>query len=264
MFVAWQQEISNPAQSETIFQQAPAIYAAEYTGGTWKAAGTGAETGFGISGNPDIALAPKLTANGSHLILAWSDESLDPAGTDTHLFVRTWNGSSFVETLPGQASGEGVAQSSSGLDGLSVALDPNGNPFAAWADLGDGSPTLRVIGTPTTPANVLVVNSSQSLQTILNGANAGAGDVIYLAAGKYTGTITIGSANAGVTIVGEPGLGAVINGSVTVTGANVTLQGVTIAGAVTASGSGFALRESAQTAGSLTLTAPTNWSSTAG
>ena len=228
------------------------IYAAKLTGGAWTPAGTGAETGFGVSNNPDIGLAPKLAANGSHLMLAWSDESIDPATTDTHLYVRTWNGTAFAEALPGQASLRGVAQSSAGLDSLSVTLDPNGNPFAAWADLGAG--TLRVIGTPTTPANVLVVNPGQSLQTVLAGANAGAGDVIYLTNGSYTGNVTIGAANAGVTIEAEPGLGVTINGTVTVTGANVTLQGLTINGAINASGSNFAFRGGAQTSGALTLT----------
>ena len=60
LFVAWQQYITNPAQAETIFQQAPVIYAADYTGTAWQAAGTGAESGFGVSANPDISLAPKL------------------------------------------------------------------------------------------------------------------------------------------------------------------------------------------------------------
>ncbi len=134
-----------------------------------------------------------------------------------------------------------------------MTLDPHGNPFAAWSDPGDGVATLRVIGTPTTPAHVTVVSAGSSLQTVLNGANAGTGDVIYLAAGTYIGNVTIGAANDGVTIVGQPGLGATLDGTVTVTGTNVTLQGVTIAGSITASGSGFALRESRQTSGLLTL-----------
>jgi Ca2+-binding RTX toxin-like protein len=254
LFAAWQQYITNPAQSETIFQQAPVIYAADYTNGAWQPAGTGAETGFGVSANPGISLAPRLASNGSQLVLAWSDEFIDSAGTDTHLYVSTWNGTSFAQALPGQASGEGVAQSSAGLGDLSLTLDPNGNPFAAWSDPGDGLAALQVIGTPTTPANIMVVNSGTSLQAVLNGANAGAGDVIYLTAGNYVGAITIGATNAGVTIVGQPGLGAILQGAVTVTGGNVTLQDVTIAGNVNASGSGFALRESAQTGGTLTLT----------
>ena len=68
LFVAWQQYITNPAQSETIFEQAPVIYAAEYTSGAWQPAGTGAETGFGVSGDGHISLAPQLVSNGSHLM----------------------------------------------------------------------------------------------------------------------------------------------------------------------------------------------------
>ena len=253
LFVAWQQYITNPAQSETIFDQAPVIYAAEYTDGAWQPAGTGAETGFGVSGDGHISLAPQLVSNGTQLMLAWSDDFIDANSTDTHLYTLNWNGTSFAQVLPGQASGEGVAQSSAALGDLSVALDPNGNPFAAWADPGDGLTTIRVIGTPVTPASLTVVSVGTTLQTVLDGANAGAGDVIYLEAGSYGGSVTIGPANDGVTIVGQPGLGAVLDGSVTVTGSDVTLQGVTIAGSINASGTGFALRESAQTSGSLTL-----------
>ncbi|HTW68745.1 MAG TPA: right-handed parallel beta-helix repeat-containing protein, partial [Acetobacteraceae bacterium] len=251
MFVAWQQYITNPAQSETIFQQAPAIYTAEYTGGAWQPAGTGAETGFGVSDNANMSLAPKLASNGTQLILAWSNEWAEGDGTDTDLYVLTWNGTAFAAALPGQASGQGVAQSTGGLVDLSITLDPNGNPFAAWADLGDGAPALRVIGTPTTPAMVTVVTPS-TLSAALNGPNAGSGDVIFLSAGSY-GAITLGSSNNGLTIVGQPGLGAVINGTVIVTGNEITLEGVTIAGSITASGTGFALRESKQTSGTLTL-----------
>jgi Ca2+-binding RTX toxin-like protein len=253
LFAAWQQYVTNPAQALTIFQQAPVIYAADYTGGTWQAAGTGALTGFGVSGNPDIATTPKLSANGGQLLLAWSDAFVD-GGVDTHLYVKTWNGTSFAEKLPSQASGEGVARSTEGLDGLSLTVDPNGDPFAVWIDPGQTAAGLQVIGTPSLPAAVTVVASGASLQTVLAGANAGAGDVIYLRAGTYAGAVTIGPANAGVTIVGEPGLGAHLAGTLTITGANVTLQGVTVVGAINASGAGFVLRDSMQTTGTLTLT----------
>ena len=189
------------------------IYAAEYTGSAWQPAGTGAETGFGVSANPDISLAPKLASNGTQLMLAWSDDFIDGANTDTHLYVRTWNGTSFAESLPGQATGEGVAQSSAGLDDLSLTLDPNGNAFAAWADPGDAMAALAGDRHANEPAHITIVSSGTSLQSVLNGANAGAGDVIYLTAGTYSGAITIGAANDGVTIVGQPGLGATINGA---------------------------------------------------
>ena len=262
LFAAWRQYISNPAQSETIFQQAPVIYAAEYAGTAWQPAGTGAETGFGVSGNPDVALAPKLASNGTQLMLAWSDEFIDSSGInsfltnispDSHLYVLTWNGSAFAQAQPGQASGEGVAQSDGGLDELSLTLDPNGNPFAAWADAGDALPALRVMGT-LSPSSAVTVATPSTLAGLLSGPNAGDGDVIYLTAGSYSGAIALSSANAGVTLVGQPGLGAVLDGSVTVGGVNVTLQGVTVSGDISASGSGFALRESQLTSGTLTLT----------
>ena len=125
LFVAWQQNVTNPAQSETIFQQAPVIYAAEWNGLAWQPAGAGAESGFGLSGTADIALAPKLASNGTQLMLAWSDDYLNSSGVDTHLYVLSWNGTRFVQSLPGQASGEGVAQSSSGLDNISFGTRPN-------------------------------------------------------------------------------------------------------------------------------------------
>ncbi len=260
LFAAWQQYINSPTQSltpstfpasQTVFEQAPVIYAAEYNAGTWQPAGTGAETGFGVSNNADISLAPQLASDGVHLILAWSDESLVAAGTSTHLFVATWNGSAFVPAQPGQASGLGIAQSTSGLDNLSLTLDPNGNPFAAWADFGDSGATLRVIGTPTTPSAVTVVSSEAALQTALSSAVSGS--VIYLAAGTYAGSLTLGTNDNNVTLVGQPGLGAVIQGSVVINGSNVTLQGLTIAGNITGFGSGFALRSSMQSSGTLTL-----------
>ena len=195
-------------------------------------------------------------------MLAWSDEFIDSteingilssASPDSHLYVLTWNGTAFAQALPGEASGEGIAQSDGGLDDLSLALDPNGNPFAAWSDPGDGLPALRVMGT-LTPLSAVTVATPATLAGLLSGPDAGNGDVIYLTAGSYSGAIALSSANAGLTLVGQPGLGAVLNGAVTVSGANVTLQGVTVSGTISASGSGFALRESQQTSGALTLT----------
>ena len=67
------------------------IYAAEYTCGAWQPAGTGAESGFGVSGDGS-RWRRSWRRTGRHLMLAWSDELIDGASTDTHLYVRTWNG----------------------------------------------------------------------------------------------------------------------------------------------------------------------------
>ena len=251
LFVAWQQYITDPDIADPVYDSAPSIYAAQYSGGAWSAAGAGADTGFGVSANASINTHPVLASDNGTLVLGWSNASITDTTATTHLYIRQWNGSAFVEELPGQATGDGVASGQSPLEDLALAVDSNGNAFASWIDRGTAAPGLHVAGTPAAPNHLMVADATHSVQSLL--ATAVSGDVIYVTNAAVTGALTLGAANAGVTLVGQTGGGAVIGGLLTVTGNGITIQGLTLAAGATLSGTGDTLEMATMSGGALNV-----------
>ena len=251
LFVAWQQYLTDPNSTGTIYDQAPVIYAARYTGGAWSAAGAGAETGFGVSANSSINQTPVLASDNGVLVLGWSNSGIGDTSGTTHLYVRQWNGTAFAETLPGQATADGVVSGQSPLEALHLAVDPNGHAFASWIDRGTSAPGLHVAGTPVSAGHVLVADATHSVQSLL--ATAVSGDVIYVTTQASTFGLTLTAANNGVTLVGQNGGGAVINGLVTISGSQITLQGLTVTGGVTLGGAGDTLDAVRVSGGTVTI-----------
>ncbi len=251
LFVAWQQYLTDPNSTGTIYDQAPVIYAAEYTAGAWSAAGAGAESGFGVSANSSINQTPVLASDNGTLVLGWSNSSIGDTSATTHLYVRQWNGTAFAETLPGQATADGVVSGQSPLEALHLAVDPNGLAFASWIDRGTATPGLHVAGTPTAAGHVLVADATHSVQSLL--ATAVSGDVIYVSNQASTSGLSLTAANNGVTLVGQNGGGAVIHGLVTITGSQITLQGLTVTGGITIGGAGDTLDAVRVSGGTVTV-----------
>jgi uncharacterized protein YegL len=97
----------------------------------WEELGSGSATEGGISDNiglsnaPSISLAPDGTA-----YIAWQD---DTSG-DSEIYVKKWNGSSWVEVGSGSASSGGVSNNDGESETPSIAIAPDGSPYVAWMD----------------------------------------------------------------------------------------------------------------------------------
>ena len=96
LFAAWQDNASGIDQ----------IYAAMFNGSAWAPAGDRrAISGGGVSASRGPATQPVLSANGGQLYLAWIDNEFPSApGNAAAIYVKSWNGSAFVEQVPGDAS----------------------------------------------------------------------------------------------------------------------------------------------------------------
>jgi hypothetical protein len=99
------------------------IYVRRWDGNAWVAVGPGSASQGGISDNPGLSRWPSIAiAPDSTPYIAWEDEN--------GIYIRRWNGAVWEEVGAGSASGGGIA----GGDGsnVSLAIGPDGVPYAAW------------------------------------------------------------------------------------------------------------------------------------
>jgi parallel beta-helix repeat protein len=255
LFVAWQDDTSGISE----------IYARRFTGGAWTAAGFEADVRGGVS-NPDRAAVdrgasqPKLAAGGGRLELLWLDERRErKTGHFTVIYAKQWNGSQFVEELPGDARFHGISQTGGAALGLALAVDGAGQPFVAWADEASDVAEIFFRGNTFAVGTVYYVNDDsracdgfttalgndandgrtpatpkRTLQAVLNAYDLNPGDVILVDAGNYSGAVAIGAGDDGVLVLGT--MGTVVAGGVTLS-AGAVLQGLELRGGVTLAGS---------------------------
>ncbi|MBW1683300.1 MAG: hypothetical protein JRJ83_18145, partial [Deltaproteobacteria bacterium] len=208
LFVAWEQQTS----SVTFDRE---IYAARYdhVAGTWSEAGTGAWSGGGVSMSPDAAVKPK------------------GAVRQTALYAKVWDGTGFQEEVPGDASGQGIGETRSEALDVSVSVDSSGHPYVAWSEAGQGTSEIFVRGNSFDVARVFQAADATALQGLLDSEDLGTGDVVVVGPGTFAGDVIVGAGDAGVLVVGSPGLGTILTGSVTVQNApGVILQGLRVEG----------------------------------
>ena len=108
------------------------IYVKHWTGSSWAELG-GSGQGGGISNTAHDSSHPTLSAGAGGLpIVAWTCDL--GTGGNTEIYVRRWNGSSWVEMGTGSASGNGVSQTSGRSDQPQLAADSAGRAVLAWVD----------------------------------------------------------------------------------------------------------------------------------
>jgi hypothetical protein len=161
-YVAWHQfEFGAPASE---------IYIKKFNGSTWVEVGTGSATDGGISNTPSsyssmasLAIAPDGT-----VYIAWHESS-----SSSGIYVRKFNGTSWIEVGAGSASGGGVSEGygfatslAIGSDGLPVvAYESSGSGVnskiyvrrfdgSAWVEMGVGSASGVGISNSTTGASI--------------------------------------------------------------------------------------------------------------
>ena len=101
----------------------------------WQEVGLGSASGGGISNTgdvfyPSLAIAPDGTP-----YVAWEDDS----SGNSEIYIRAWNGSSWVEVGAGSATDGGISNSIAGSFGASLAIAPDGMPYVAWSDDSSGN-----------------------------------------------------------------------------------------------------------------------------
>ena len=238
LFVAYEQ-LSGP------FGEASSVQVKQLRGSSWLAAGATAQA----SSPGETASTPALASGGGKMHLVYQVEGTVD-GPGRHLYARVWNGTTFIEEIPGDASGPGIAQGAGSVENLSLAVDWRGRPVASFTD---GAGGVQVLANLFAINRVFAASGAAQVQAILDAQDLGAGDVIVVAEGTSSGPITIGAADSGVTLLGTRD-GSTINGTVTIQGATqVTLKGLTLAGLTATGASGLALVDNRVT-GSLSLT----------
>src|SRR4051812_33343940 len=180
-------------------------------------------------------MQPRLAANGGKLHLTWLNNPLvfqtNPA---LNIYAELWNGSSFVEEVPVDATYGGVAQASLQSHTLALSVDTGGHPFIAWDDVVSGTAAVFARGKPFDLHHLFTADSTSTIQTILDSQPLGVGDVIVVKPDTtYALGLTISPADAGVLILGAPDGSTVVQGSVSVGGSGVVLQRLTINGGIT-------------------------------
>lgn len=107
----------------------------------WTEIGTGSASGGGISSTTGGSAAPSLVIvpDGSPVI-AWEDNS----NIKNAIYVRRWNGTSWVQMGAGSDSGGGISNSTGNSTTPALAVSANGALFAAWRDTGIGNGEIYV------------------------------------------------------------------------------------------------------------------------
>ncbi|MCI0393484.1 MAG: hypothetical protein L0322_00915, partial [Chloroflexi bacterium] len=117
------------------------IYVRRWNGSSWQEVGSGSAGGGGISNNngdsqvTSLAIAP----NGTPYV-AWQDDS----GGDVEIYVRHWNGSSWLEVGTGSAGGGGISANSGASTQAALAVGPDNMPVVAWEDVSSGMAQIYV------------------------------------------------------------------------------------------------------------------------
>ncbi len=237
LFVAWQQHVAG-------FDVAQAIYARRYAAGVWQEAGAGSADGFGVGGHRGDAARPNLAAGADAFYIVWSDNR---ATTQTEignqLYALRWNGTSFAEEAPGDASADGISVDTAASTNLAVAVDPSGRPWVAWQENGFESSEIYLEAQLRQNSGVtLIADPQTSVQQLLDQNVLGSGDQILVTSGQAQG-FTVSPDDSGVLIYAAPGVA--VSGAVVIDGADgVILQRLQISGGLTVSdASGTLIRE---------------------
>ena len=178
------------------------------------------------------ATKPNLAEGGGQLYLTWYQDlgGTSDSPTDAALYVQKWNGISFAEQIPGDASFDGIQYLLVPVEQLATAVDPAGHPFVAWQDESSGHPAIYFRGNLFDLRKVYYVNDGSMEDAVFttapgSDANTGLkldspkasiaqvldsyilypGDVILVDSGIYDDPVTVPAEDQGILILGVPG-----------------------------------------------------------
>lgn len=129
-YVAWQDTSAGDAE----------IYVKRWNSLAWEEVGEGSASDGGISNNTGESLSPTLAFNADgYPVVAWQDNSVG----NSEVFVRQWDGESWVELGLNSAAAGGI--SNTAAESTSPALAISGNDiYVAWADKSDGDNEIYI------------------------------------------------------------------------------------------------------------------------
>ena len=105
------------------------IYVRRWDGSAWVEIGKGSASGGGIGGNAGDSSDPRIAIDGKgRPLICWHD---DTAGND-EVYVKTWDGSSWIEVGMDSASGGGISNDRRSSLHPDVAVGSDGNPVVCW------------------------------------------------------------------------------------------------------------------------------------
>jgi hypothetical protein len=109
--------------------------------GTWQEVGVNYASSGGISNNSANSNAPSLAVDlEGKPIVAWWDQS----GGNSEIYVRAWDGLSWIELGANSASEGGISNNEGFSIVPSIATSPNGTHYVAWYDNSDGDYEIYV------------------------------------------------------------------------------------------------------------------------
>ncbi|MCX6910683.1 MAG: Ig-like domain-containing protein, partial [Verrucomicrobia bacterium] len=179
------------------------IYVRRLESSAWVEMGTGSASGGGISNTSGYAERPcvAIGADGNPVI-AWRDTS---GGSGGDIYLRRWDGSSWVELPAGSASGTGISANTAGTSLLPfVARDNDGSLIVAWQDTAVGNSEIYVRHYPLPMVTVAATdpNASETGPDTGTFTVARTGDTSSAIVVGYT---LSGTASNGVDYISLPG-----------------------------------------------------------
>jgi Ca2+-binding RTX toxin-like protein len=238
LFLAWQSRINTGLHGQS-------VYVVHRDAIGWHSVNAGNAQLPSMGGEHGRAYNPQLVSNGSNLVLGWIEDLRENhLGDATAIYYARWNGSSFIESVAGDAIGRGISLNSRQAADLRLDLDDMGRATAIWNESTEQGPRIHLrVEQMNNPGATFVAGQHNSLAQLLTGNNLAAGDRIVVTTDQSQGFV-LQSQHSGIEIIGVPGVR--INGAVSVLGANdVVLQRLHLAGGLTISGANdITLRES--------------------
>ncbi len=123
------------AYTEVIGNNKTEIFVVQWDGTSWKKVKPDSTNGGGIITNIDFTASPSLAiAYDGTIYIAWPDLGIDNWSGNREIYVRRWDGNSWVEVGNGSATGGGISNTPTVSDNPKLALAPDGTPYVAWGD----------------------------------------------------------------------------------------------------------------------------------
>lgn len=112
----------------------PEIFVRRWNGTAWVEMGQNSATLGGISNTATGSWMPSLAigADGTPIV-AWVEGEVE--WEPNEIYVRRWNGSTWVELGEGSASGGGISNTAAGSSWPSLAIGDDGAPIIAWTEI---------------------------------------------------------------------------------------------------------------------------------
>lgn len=131
LYVAWTDQSNGDAE----------IYVRRWNGNNWQELGDSSATAGGISDNKGTSRAAKLAiAPNGDPIVTWADNT----NGNFEIYVRHWNGSSWVEMGVDSAANGGISNTNSNSQAPRIAIAPDNTPYISWYERSGGDTEIYV------------------------------------------------------------------------------------------------------------------------